>query len=802
MGFPRWFLVAVSVAIIIIIALGISMLGSVFLWRGEKTLTMTSPTESPSTTIQKSVATTSTTTTIATSSPSPTISTTASTTQTSSSTSPTQTMQTKPGAGVTFLSIPSEVPVYGLAEIRFSISGLSYSNPYDTSEVDVWVYVYTPSGSVLAVPAFYYEDVGRGEGFWVARVSPIEEGVHRVVVKAADGKGNTVESSAVEFVARGFAGRGFARIDRGKGFIVFDNRESMIMLGINLAWPPNRATAVSFYERWFEKLNESSIKVVRIGLVPWALTLEWSKLHQYSQVDAAAIDEIVRLAEKYDIYIIFVFMWHNELADNWSSNPYNVARGGVIKSPEEFWSNPVAIRIFKDKVRYIIARWGYSIHILAWELANEVDLTTNFFNAREQFLNWVKEVSSFIKSIDPYKRIVTINLADYSSEPRVWEIETIDVINVHRYGPEGFKDVATAIAAIVNTLRSIYGKPVIVTEFGVDWRWIGGPGLSKGEVPLWSRDTRGVGLHEGLWSSVFSLSPVSAMSWWWDTQIDLYNLWYHFRALHEFLKGIDPARSGLERLSVSVETFGSRPGNITLYPLAGWVQGTGIRENKFVIYPNGTVIGILDLLSGFIYGTCHSQKALNPVFTVTMLDRGRMIIHVNSVGRAGAKLAIFVDNALEKVVDLPDKDGESNAVRNEYNMDVEVVLEPGTHIIKVSNLGCDWFSWDYITFENAVYRSAKVDVLAVGNNTFAMLWIRNNDYNWWNTIIARRSIEPAENVSVEVRGLEDGIYKVEFWCTYTGQIIKVEEIRVLNGVARIYVGTVEKDIALKIVKIG
>ena len=242
MKFSRWVLVAVSVAIIIIIAFG-----SVFLWRGEKTLTMTSsPTESPSTTIQKPVATTSTTTSIVVSSPSPTISTTTSTTsttQTSSSTSPTRTVQTKPGAGVTFLSVPSEVPVYGLAEIRFSISGLSYSNPYDTNEVDVWAYVYTPSGSVIAVPAFYYEDVGRGVGFWVARVSPIEEGVHRVVVKAVDGKGNAVESGAVEFVARGFAGRGFARIDRGKGFIVFDNGESMIMLGIDLAWPPNKATA-------------------------------------------------------------------------------------------------------------------------------------------------------------------------------------------------------------------------------------------------------------------------------------------------------------------------------------------------------------------------------------------------------------------------------------------------------------------------------------------------------------------------------------------------------------------------------
>ena len=725
----------------------------------------------------------------------------------------TQATQVVPQPRIVFLKVPVEVvPRYGLVEIAFNISGLSYRNPFNTSDIDVWVYVETPSGLTVAVPAFYFQNysiyrptrweevVTRvGNPFWLARYIPLEEGVHRFYVKVIDSKGNTVVSDVKEFVVEGVRGRGFVRIDNSMRLFVFDSRESMFMLGVNIAWPQDKKTSISFYEQWFEKLSRSGIKVVRIGLVPWALTLEWTKLYNYNLFDAARIDEIVKLAEKYDIYIVFVFIWHNELADKWGDNPYNVKRGGILRNPEEFWSNPVAIKIFKDKVRYIIGRWGYSTHILAWELINEADLTTNFFNARDSFVNWVKEVSSYIKSIDPYKRIVTVNLADYNSEPRIWGIDTIDIVTVHRYGPEGFKDIAGSIPRIVEELWSRYRKPVIVTEFGVDYRWVGYSGFIG--IPLWILDKEGVGLHEGLWSSIFSLSPVSAMSWWWDTQIDLYNLWYHYKALYRFLLGIDPVRGGLGKANVTLVVTETKPASIILYPVAGWIWSTPVKENRIIVKPDGVVEGRLDLLSGFIYGTCHSQRVLNPIITATFIDRGRVVIHVNSVGRGSAKISIYLNNTLVKEVALPDRDGKSDGSANEYNIDVEIELQPGVYEIRIDNNGCDWFTWGYIVLENTIYRSAKIDLYALANKTFAMLWIRNKDYNWWNIVVLNRSIEPAENIEIEIKNLQDGLYRVEFWDTYKGTIIRILEVQIVNGVARIGIDIVEKDIAIKIMKI-
>jgi hypothetical protein len=103
--------------------------------------------------------------------------------------------------------------------------------------------------------------------------------------------------------------------------------------------------------------------------------------------------------------------------------------------------------------------------------------------------------------------------------------------------------------------------------------------------------------------------------------------------------------------------------------------------------------------------------------------------------------------------------------------------------------------------ENTVYRSAKIDLYALANKTFAMLWIRNKDYNWWNIVVLNRSIEPAENIEIEIKNLQDGLYRVEFWDTYKGTIIKILEVQVVNGVARIGIDIVEKDIAIKIMKI-
>ncbi len=721
-----------------------------------------------------------------------------------------------PSKNIAIIYAPKAVGVYQPLEIWFNISGVNIANPFDGREIDVRAIVISPSGKQYNLIGFYTQNytitkigldqeipVRIGEPFWAIRFTPMEIGTHRIIITAVTGGGDVVQSSAidVDVVQSNIKSRGFVRVDPVTGrYLVFDDGEAMYMIGLNIAWPPSKFTAIPFYRDWFKKASENGVKVVRIGLVDWAICLECHQnFHRYSLDDAAIVDEILKLADEYDIYIIFVFMWHNPLSDGWNQNPYNVKNGGILEKPEEFWINRNAIDIFKDYVRYIVARYGYSPRIMAWEIMNEADLTTNFQSVRDQFVKWVDEISTYIKSIDPYKRPVTISLANYNSEPRIWDLKNIDIVNVHMYGPYGFRDIATSVRGVIESLWKRYRKPVIFTEFGVDWRW---EAVAKPFKPYWALDKNGVGLHEGIWASLLTGTSVSAMSWWWDTQIDPYKLWYHFKALQKFITGIDPRKLTTVDAYVSIPIELNRPTSIAIYPSASWISHSPIAKNVYSIDPEKGVIGNMDLLSGFIYGTCHQQKAINPIFIVKFLDKGRMIIHVNSVGKGSARLDIYANGDLVKSIDLPDKDGLSEGAANEYNMDIAIDFEPGTYEIKIDNSGCDWFTWDFITFDNVVYMSYKVDVYGLSNSTSAFLWIRNRDYNWWNIVAMNKSLEPIHNITLSIRNIENGLYNVEYWDTKSGTIVKTLIIQVRDGVARIPIDVLVDDIAIKLYKSG
>ncbi len=116
---------------------------------------------------------------------------------------------------------------------------------------------------------------------------------------------------------------------------------------------------------------------------------------------------------------------------------------------------------------------------------------------------------------------------------------------------------------------------MIVTEFSVDYRWIEIPGFT--DTPYWALDKNGIGLHESLWSSALSGTSISAMSWWWDVQIEKYSLFYHFKAFSTFLKGVDLVKSGLKEVSVIVKEASTERGEIAsiiLYSTTGWVSTT------------------------------------------------------------------------------------------------------------------------------------------------------------------------------------------------------------------------------------
>src|SRR5690606_29016805 len=93
-------------------------------------------------------------------------------------------------------------------------------------------------------------------------------------------------------------------------------------------------------------------------------------------------DAVVDAAEEHGVYFQFVLQYHGQVSTsvnpNSHENPWNAANGGWLESPSHFFTDERARRLTRQKYRYIVARWGYSPSIMAWELFNEVELTDGY----------------------------------------------------------------------------------------------------------------------------------------------------------------------------------------------------------------------------------------------------------------------------------------------------------------------------------------------------------------------------------------------------------------------------------------
>ena len=157
-----------------------------------------------------------------------------------------------------------------------------------------------------------------------------------------------------------------------------------------------------------------------------------------------------------------------------------------------------------------------------------------------------------------------------------------------------------------------------------------------------------------------------------------------------------------------------------------------------------------------------------------------------------------MDGSLAKTVNLVDKDGANDGFVDEYNIDVSVSVPAGRHEIKLDNGGNDWYTIDFVTFTNAVMKSSKARVIGLCNNDFAMVWVQNKEHTWWS-VVNNKTIETLESVDFEIVGFQNGTYNVEWWNTYTGEVVKTESIQAVGGRIALYVENLDKDVAIKIV---
>ncbi len=453
------------------------------------------------------------------------------------------------------------IAAYHKLEFHLKISG-NFQNPYDSEQIAVDVVFTNPDQQQFKVPGFYYQPFTRkthnsgedilpdGDPDWRIRFTPHKPGEwsYRLLITR---QGQVVETERFGFKVTAENHHGFVRVDsENSGYFVFDDGHIYLPIGSNVAWYDGRGMMA--YDTWFEKMAENGANFGRVWFATWGFSPEWydTGLGNYHarQNRAWQLDDLFDRAEQKNIFLMLCFLNHGQFSSGtdpeWDKNPYNAANGGFLKEPLEFFSNPQARKLFKQRLRYIAARWGYSTHLFAWEWWNEVNLTDGLGD--EKVLTpWLNEMYSYLKTLDPYGHLVTNSHSSSSrGNESYWNAGGINLVQIHKYN---LVDWAEFMSKNIAEMRQYTKKPILYGEYG----------LQQG----CAIDVTGVHFHEGLWGGIFSGSAGTGMLWFWDLYIEKFNLYYHYLGVSKFFAGEELQREQLHPLmlessTAKVESYG------------------------------------------------------------------------------------------------------------------------------------------------------------------------------------------------------------------------------------------------------
>ena len=679
------------------------------------------------------------------------------------------------------------VPAYGRFEVAVDLRA-RYTNPFDPGQVALDGHFVTPSGKEEVVPGFYgwgYErallaDTERvtptGQAGWAVRYCPREVGAYRYWLTLQNG-GASVRSAEASFTCTPSAHPGLVRVSRTNPlYFELDNGEPYFAIGENVCWPGKGGTYD--YDRYWKRLAENGANYARVWVGPFdCFTLERTARGAQDtaglgRIDLAAawrLDTMLDLAERSGLRVMFCIDSFNSLRikpphATWAQCPYNAANGGPLSQPQEFFTNPAAKALFKNRLRYIVARWGHQPAVLSWEFWNEVDIIETYVSA--EVAAWHQEMARYLRGLDPYAHLITTSWAGTAGDAAVDGLPEMDYIQSHQYGA---RDPAAYMARICIEKAKRYGKPHYFGEYGTGT-----------EAQGTTADTSGIHLHNGLWSGLMSNGAGTGMLWWWDNYVEPLDLYHHFRPVAEFVRGLPLNTTDFRPVSVAGIAYAGPPPaprreDLDLLPTASsWEPAPSNQPNTFVIHPDGQVDNRA-ALSRVLHGTGNHLALHNPAtFVVDYGQAGEFVVRVSGVsGYGGASLRVLVDEQVALEKDFPDEDN-GTATLLQFNGAYRVDVSAGQHRIRVDNVGKDWVFVDYSLpgYRRRDDPGLQVYGLANGSTTpgqvAAILWFKNERYTWYHH---NQGLAPGEIAATRVtlQGIPDGRYTVEWWDTASGK---------------------------------
>ncbi|HZU81369.1 MAG TPA: cellulase family glycosylhydrolase [Polyangiaceae bacterium] len=435
---------------------------------------------------------------------------------------------------------PAAVPRYGRLELTWRVASRpDPARAYSPLEADF----VAPSGRVWRVAGFDSAGLRR------VRFAPAELGAYRFEVRDPAAAGAVLLRGGFESTPS--AERGMVRIDPGQPHrLKLDSGEPFFVLGENRIniYDPSWNYGQKGIAEYVRYMAENAMTTLRVFIFADARTQDGSgveargclepELGRYDESVARRFDEIFEAAEANGIYVVLtvfsIGFTPNDSWKGWDGNPYNVRNGGFAREPSEVFTRADLRNVERRKLEYVLARWGYSSHLLAIDLLNEPEWDGPV--PESTWIPWAHEMASAVHRADPYGHLVTIGSVGLQSnvdidERPLYASGSDDLIEWHLYGEKTYDPHAHALEMARKVRETYgYGKPVFCGEFGYG-----------GEDPAFYDHT-----HTGIWAATFAGGGALAHS------APPFNIdsdepmtperGRHFRVLGAFLRSLDWAR--------------------------------------------------------------------------------------------------------------------------------------------------------------------------------------------------------------------------------------------------------------------
>ncbi|MDW8105573.1 MAG: DUF5060 domain-containing protein [Armatimonadota bacterium] len=709
-----------------------------------------------------------------------------------------------------------QVERYDLIEFRLSLQA-TYDNAFDPEQISVEGIFNTPAGNQIRVPGFFYRAYTRrlegreerlspaGDADWRIRFAPTQAGRYQMVVTVRDRTGKTVRSQPVAFQCVPSDRPGFVRVSKeDKRYFVFDNGQPYVAIGANVCWAGSRGTYD--YDDWLPRYAQAGGNYFRLWLAPAWTTFALERVDEprerygVGKIDLAnawRLDYVLELARRLGMYVMLCIDSFNELRKQqyggfpyWEQTPQNAANGGPLKEPIEFWTHPQMLRAYRNKLRYLVARYGWCTNVLSWQFWNEVDIVGPDAYNLELITRWHREMAEYLRSIDPWKHLITTSYADSNGREGIDRLPQIEYTTTHNYGS---RDTSAALTSF-HRRKEAYGKPHYVGEFGAG---------AMGEDPR--VDPTGIALHSGIWSTLLDGAAGTAMLWWWDNHIHPNDLYYHFAALSRFIRGVDFPREGFRR--VEKYTFSwKQPApppeyeDLTLQGPTLWQPHPSNRPTTVRVDAEGKV-EVREQVAGLLHGLRNHPDKHNPLTLETDLPHPtRLRIIVTGVsGYGGAHLIVEHDGkrVLDKPMPDPD-DMQKTDTLHQYDGEYTVDIPAGRQTITVKNIGNDWVFVAYV-LERAVRRDAPpLRLFGLHGRKTSLLYVEHAQHTWYQVGVVKRPPRPVAPTLLHITDWTPGRYRVQLWDTYAGKPLSTQTVTADREGLRIELPRVERDIALRL----